>query len=96
MSKVDLDISNLPDTTVSVRDVFRIDTDLRVLLPKGTPDEVVTILEDALRTVVEGDSFADWAKSNSAIVQFEDSATLTKKLKADYERYEAIISDLRI
>ena len=30
MSKVDLDISNLPDTTVSVRDVFRIDTDLRV------------------------------------------------------------------
>ena len=30
MSKVDLDISNLPDSTVSVRDVFRIDTDLRV------------------------------------------------------------------
>ena len=30
MSKIDLDISNLPDTTVSVRDVFGIDTDLRV------------------------------------------------------------------
>ncbi len=29
MSKIDLDISNLPDTTVSVRDVFGIDTDLR-------------------------------------------------------------------
>ncbi|TDK34550.1 cobaltochelatase subunit CobS [Rhizobium deserti] len=30
MSKIDLDIANLPDTTVSVRDVFGIDTDLRV------------------------------------------------------------------
>ncbi|MET0359909.1 MAG: AAA family ATPase, partial [Pararhizobium sp.] len=30
MSKVDLDISNLPDTTVSVREVFGIDSDLRV------------------------------------------------------------------
>lgn len=30
MSKIDLDISNLPDTTVSVREVFGIDTDLRV------------------------------------------------------------------
>ncbi|QRI62702.1 cobaltochelatase subunit CobS [Shinella sp. PSBB067] len=30
MSKMDLDISNLPDTTVSVREVFGIDTDLRV------------------------------------------------------------------
>ena len=30
MSKVDLDISNLPDTTVSVREVFGIDTDLTV------------------------------------------------------------------
>lgn len=30
MSKIDLDISNLPDTTVSVRDVFGIDTDLKV------------------------------------------------------------------
>ena len=30
MSKVDLDISNLPDTTVSVRDAFGIDSDLRV------------------------------------------------------------------
>jgi cobaltochelatase CobS len=30
MSKIDLDISNLPDTTVSVRDVFGIDTDLVV------------------------------------------------------------------
>ncbi|WP_313614521.1 cobaltochelatase subunit CobS [Agrobacterium sp.] len=30
MSKIDLDISNLPDTTVSVREVFGIDTDLVV------------------------------------------------------------------
>ena len=30
MSKMDLDISNLPDTTVSVREVFGIDTDIRV------------------------------------------------------------------
>jgi cobaltochelatase CobS len=30
MSKIDLDISNLPDTTVSVREVFGIDIDLRV------------------------------------------------------------------
>ena len=30
MSKIDLDISNLPDTTISVREVFGIDTDLRV------------------------------------------------------------------
>jgi cobaltochelatase CobS len=30
MSKMDIDISNLPDTTVSVREVFGIDTDLRV------------------------------------------------------------------
>lgn len=30
MSKIDLDISNLPDTTVSVREAFGIDTDLRV------------------------------------------------------------------
>ncbi|KJF65498.1 MULTISPECIES: cobaltochelatase subunit CobS [Rhizobium] len=30
MSKIDLDISNLPDTTVSVREVFGIDSDLRV------------------------------------------------------------------
>lgn len=30
MSKTDLDITNLPDTTVSVREVFGIDTDLRV------------------------------------------------------------------
>lgn len=30
MSKIDLDITNLPDTTVSVREVFGIDTDLRV------------------------------------------------------------------
>lgn len=30
MSKIDLDITNLPDTTVSVRDVFGIDTELRV------------------------------------------------------------------
>ena len=30
MSKMDLDISNLPDTTVSVREVFGIDTDLKV------------------------------------------------------------------
>lgn len=30
MSKIDLDISNLPDTTVSVRDVFGIDSDIRV------------------------------------------------------------------
>src|SRR5690606_28603276 len=30
MSTMDLDISNLPDTTVSVREVFGIDTDLRV------------------------------------------------------------------
>ena len=30
MSKIELDISNLPDTTVSVREVFGIDTDLRV------------------------------------------------------------------
>ncbi|ASY58007.1 Aerobic cobaltochelatase CobS subunit [Sinorhizobium sp. CCBAU 05631] len=30
MSKIDLDISNLPDTTISVREAFGIDTDLRV------------------------------------------------------------------
>jgi cobaltochelatase CobS len=30
MSKIDLDISNLPDTTVSVREVFGIDSDLKV------------------------------------------------------------------
>ena len=30
MSKIDLDISNLPDTTVSVREVFGIDSDIRV------------------------------------------------------------------
>jgi cobaltochelatase CobS len=30
MSKVELDYSNLPDTTLSVRDVFGIDTDIRV------------------------------------------------------------------
>ena len=30
MNKIDLDISNLPDTTVSVREAFDIDTDLKV------------------------------------------------------------------
>ena len=30
MSKIDLDITNLPDTTVSVREVFGIDSDIRV------------------------------------------------------------------
>jgi MoxR-like ATPase len=30
MSKIDLDISELPDTTVSVREVFGIDSDIRV------------------------------------------------------------------
>lgn len=30
MSKIELDITNLPDTTVSVREVFGIDTDIRV------------------------------------------------------------------
>ena len=30
MSKIDLDISNLPDTTVSVWEVFGMNTDLRV------------------------------------------------------------------
>ena len=30
MSKIDLDISEIPDTTVSVRDVFGIDSDIRV------------------------------------------------------------------
>ncbi|MUZ72638.1 cobaltochelatase subunit CobS [Agrobacterium vitis] len=30
MSKIDLDIANLPDTTVSVREVFGIDSDIRV------------------------------------------------------------------
>ncbi|MGO7201109.1 cobaltochelatase subunit CobS, partial [Rhizobium ruizarguesonis] len=30
MSKIDLDISELPDTTVSVREAFGIDSDIRV------------------------------------------------------------------
>ncbi|MDI6836494.1 cobaltochelatase subunit CobS [Ciceribacter thiooxidans] len=30
MSKIDLDVSNLPDTTISVREVFGIDSDIRV------------------------------------------------------------------
>lgn len=30
MSKIDLDISELPDTTVSVRETFGIDSDIRV------------------------------------------------------------------
>ena len=38
MSKIDLDISNLPDTTVSVREVFGIDSDIRVpAYSKGDP-----------------------------------------------------------
>ncbi|MGO7309919.1 cobaltochelatase subunit CobS, partial [Rhizobium ruizarguesonis] len=30
MSKIDLDISEMPDTTVSVREAFGIDSDIRV------------------------------------------------------------------
>jgi cobaltochelatase CobS len=30
MSKIDLDITNLPDTTVNVREVFGIDSDITV------------------------------------------------------------------
>ncbi len=38
MSKIDLDITNLPDTTISVREVFGIDTDIRVpAYSKGDP-----------------------------------------------------------
>ena len=38
MSKTELDYSNLPDITVSVREVFGIDTDIRVpAYSKGDP-----------------------------------------------------------
>jgi len=65
-----------------------------VLLPKGTPEDVTEKLEGALKEAVESDAFTEWAESNNAVVQFQDSDELKKKLQADYDRYEKIIGDL--
>jgi len=48
MSKIDLDITNLPDTTVKVRDVFGIDSDISVPAYKERDSYVPDLDEDYL------------------------------------------------
>lgn len=65
-----------------------------VVAPKGTPDEIVAKLADAIKAAVETSDFTEWADANGATVQFQDGKELGDRLQSDYERYEKIVSDL--
>lgn len=65
-----------------------------LLLPAGVDDAIVEKLSSAVEDAVADPDFVEWAESNSAVIQYEDSATLTERLQEDYTRYEDIIRDI--
>lgn len=65
-----------------------------LLLPPGADSEVVDTLGAAVEKAVADPDFVAWAESNSAVIQYEDAATLTSRLEEDYARYEDIIRDI--
>ena len=67
-----------------------------ILAPKGTPDYVVTALNDALKKALEAESFKKFAQGAGYIIDYKGPADLKKVMQQDYDFYGQMIQKLNI
>ena len=67
-----------------------------VFVPQGTPEPVVTALENACRTAVASEGFASFAAKLRQTPAFLDSAAFTRRLREDFDAKGKLVRELDI
>ena len=64
-----------------------------ILAPKGTPDDVLNILESAFETAVNSEEYADYCHDNMAEPLFMNSEEYTAYCAEELELYSQLVVD---
>jgi tripartite-type tricarboxylate transporter receptor subunit TctC len=67
-----------------------------IIVPKGTPGDVVQILHDAFKTAIDQESFKTFGIEKGYDVEYLGSEALTEQIRKDYAFYEQTIQKLNL
>jgi tripartite-type tricarboxylate transporter receptor subunit TctC len=65
-----------------------------VMVPKGTPTEVVSTYADALKCAVETDSFEEFAADRGAVIDYLGPDDTKARVQSDFDRFGSVITEL--
>lgn len=64
-----------------------------ILAPKGTPIEIINILQDAFETAVNSEEYTEYCHSNMAEPLFMDREEYTEYCAEELELYSQLVED---
>ncbi len=67
-----------------------------MIVPKGTPDEAVSTLDQAFKKVTEDPAFRQFVVDNVYLISYLSPADLQKQLEADYKMFGELIKKLKL
>ena len=67
-----------------------------ILAPKGTPDSVLTILNDAIKKAVDTDSFKKFALDGGYVIDYKNAADTKALLENDYKFYGDLVTKMNL
>jgi len=67
-----------------------------ILAPKGTPDYVVTTLNDAFKKALEAESFKKFAQGSGYVIDYKGPADLKRVMQEDYDFFGQMVQKLNI
>jgi len=67
-----------------------------ILAPKGTPEHVVTALNDALKKGLEAESFKKFSQTSGLVIDYKGPADLKKVMQQDYDFYGQMVQKLNL
>ncbi|MFC0273387.1 tripartite tricarboxylate transporter substrate binding protein [Metabacillus herbersteinensis] len=87
-------IPDVPTFKEAGLDVEQIGTWRGLTVPKDTPDEVVTVLEDAFLKAAEKESFTKFMSNSGLGIQLKSASEFKTYMKENYDLYGKVISGL--
>jgi tripartite-type tricarboxylate transporter receptor subunit TctC len=65
-----------------------------LIAPPGTPDQIVTQLQDMIKKITEDPAFKKFADEAGQTVDYKNAADAHKQLAADYAFYGPVVQKL--
>lgn len=87
-------IPDVPTFSEEGLDMETVATWRGITVPKDTPDEIVTILEDAFMKAADQDDFKKVMESNGLGLQIANSEEFTQHMEQNYEYFGEMFSEL--
>ncbi len=95
VSMTDERMASFPDTPTAIEEGYDIEvySTRGYIAPKGTPAEVIAVLEDAFKKAVESDEYVEFIESQSSNIRWLSAEEYTQWMKDEVDTYVPILEE---